>query len=170
MALQAQSPSTLNSKFGIRAKHPRSHEDDDDSAVKRSKNELPHYSSNRAANLDESPSLSWVDDEISPENENTTERRQITDVESTLPPVRTDQDAIDEYESSQAARLTDEDPSTTLDRLNNRIWVKGKSSIYVDAFNLALETVLEEESHLFDESERTVFNHWKNLSYDAQYL
>lgn len=40
----------------------------------------------------------------------------------------------------------------------------------MDAFNLALDTVLEEESHLFDEAETKVFEDWKALSYEAQYL
>ena len=48
--------------------------------------------------------------------------------------------------------------------------MRGRSSIYVDAFNLALETVLEEESHLFNEPELAVFDNWKALDYEAQYL
>jgi Fanconi-associated nuclease 1 len=56
------------------------------------------------------------------------------------------------------------------DRLSNRTWTKGKSSIYVDAFNLALETVLEDERHLFDEKEIEVFKQWRELEYEAQYL
>lgn len=43
-------------------------------------------------------------------------------------------------------------------------------SFYVDAFNLALETVLDEESHLFDEKEMMIFDKWKQLNYEAQYL
>ena len=54
--------------------------------------------------------------------------------------------------------------------LNHRNWTKGKSSIYVDAFNLALETVLDDERHLFDEKEMEVFNQWRVLHYEAQYL
>lgn len=50
------------------------------------------------------------------------------------------------------------------------LWVRGRSSIYVDAFNLALDTVLEEESHLFDEQEKDVFRQWRELDYEAQYL
>ncbi|KAI5299999.1 hypothetical protein KEM56_002823 [Ascosphaera pollenicola] len=56
------------------------------------------------------------------------------------------------------------------ERIRQRYWTKGKSSIYVDAFNLALDDVLETESYLFDEQELAVFGHWKGLSYDAQYL
>jgi len=56
------------------------------------------------------------------------------------------------------------------ERLDTGNWTKGRSSIYVDAFNLALETVLEDEAGLFDEMEIEVFNQWKALDYDAQYL
>lgn len=91
-----------------------------------------------------------------------------TELESTLPPVKTDKEAIAEYESM---RSTDQYVSGDAKaRLNQRSWTKGKSSIYVDAFNLALETVLEDEGHLFDEKEMAVFNQWRNLEYEPQYL
>ncbi|TID04697.1 Fanconi-associated nuclease 1-like protein [Colletotrichum higginsianum] len=92
-----------------------------------------------------------------------------TDIESTLPPIHADKEAIEEYElmkSSQAGAPDDEEKPVTA----NRQWVRGKSSIYVDAFNLALETVLADESHLFDAKERTVFEQWESLDYEAQYL
>jgi Fanconi-associated nuclease 1 len=95
---------------------------------------------------------------------------RITDVESTLPPIPTDQAAIDEYESSQLVPKEEDDATKTLSRLHNRTWIRGKSSIYVDAFNLALDTVLDEESQLFNEAEQTLFSHWRALSYEAQYL
>ena len=91
-----------------------------------------------------------------------------TDLESALPPVRTDQEAIEEYETLRAAEQAE--LSTIEGRLNDRTWTRGKNSIYVDAFNLTLRTVLEEESHLFDEAEKSLFEHWRGLSYDAQYL
>ena len=91
-----------------------------------------------------------------------------TELESVLAPVKTDKEAITEYELMRAAG---EVIATNLkERLDTRNWTKGKSSIYVDAFNLALETVLEDEAHLFDEVEIEVFNQWKALDYDAQYL
>ncbi|KAI9838437.1 MAG: hypothetical protein M1837_002492 [Sclerophora amabilis] len=90
-----------------------------------------------------------------------------TDLESALPPVKTDKEAIEEYESSRAAEETELDLKG---RLGERRWNKGKSSIYVDAFNLALETVLEDEGHLFDEPEMAVFDRWRSLDYEAQYL
>jgi fanconi-associated nuclease 1 len=91
-----------------------------------------------------------------------------TELESALAPVKTDKEAITEYELMRAAGeviLTD-----LKERLDTRNWTKGRSSIYVDAFNLALETVLEDEADLFDEMEMEVFNQWKALDYDAQYL
>lgn len=103
------------------------------------------------------------DDEIDPEEPTSTQR---TDIEQALPPIKTDKEAIEEYETLRAQ----ESASHAQERFGTRAWVPGKSSIYVDAFNLALETVLEEESHLFDEAETKVFDDWKALSYEAQYL
>lgn len=89
-----------------------------------------------------------------------------TELESALPPVKTDKEAIAEYEATRAAEAC----LNLQDRLGQRKWVQGKSSIYVDAFNLALETVLDEESHLFDETEMAVFHKWRDMSYEGQYL
>ncbi|KAH8676723.1 VRR-NUC domain-containing protein [Tricladium varicosporioides] len=91
----------------------------------------------------------------------------ITELESALPPIKTDKEAIDEYETMGAS---EDVPIELKSRLDKRNWTHGKSSIYVDAFNLALETVLEDEQHLFDEKEMEVFNQWRNLTYEAQYL
>ena len=94
-----------------------------------------------------------------------------TDLESALPPIATDQEAIDEYEAQRAADEEEEKALATAEgRLNSRKWIRGKNSIYVDAFNLALETVLEEEEHLFDGPEKRLFQYWRELSYEAQYL
>ncbi|KAH7416922.1 VRR-NUC domain-containing protein [Cadophora sp. MPI-SDFR-AT-0126] len=93
--------------------------------------------------------------------------KRPTEFESALPPVKTDKEAIDEYEAMRAA---EDVPPDLRSRLTQRTWVKGKSSIYVDAFNLALETVLEDEAHLFDEKELELFNQWRQLEYEAQYL
>lgn len=90
-----------------------------------------------------------------------------TELESALLPVKTDKEAIAEYEATRAAEAEGLDLNG---RLGQRKWVPGKSSIYVDAFNLALETVLEDESHLFDEAERAVFEQWRDMSYEGQYL
>lgn len=96
------------------------------------------------------------------------ERDLKTDLESALPPVKTGDEALQEYEvfkASQENRTTDAG-----ERLESRAWVSGRSSLYVDAFNLALDTVLEDESHLFDSAETEVFRIWRDLSYEAQYL
>jgi Fanconi-associated nuclease 1 len=106
------------------------------------------------------------DDELN--DEHILEDQRPTELENALPPVRTDREAIAEYESMRA---TSGDMSIDLkERLDSGNWTKGKSSIYVDAFNLALDTVLEDESHLFDEAETAVFSQWKSLDYEAQYL
>ncbi|KAB8205523.1 VRR-NUC domain-containing protein [Aspergillus parasiticus] len=92
-----------------------------------------------------------------------------TELESSLPAIDTDSHAIEEYEASQSISDHEEEPGLR-ERLQDGKWRKGKSSIYVDAFNLALETVLDEEAHLFDEAEMEVFKQWKELSYESQYL
>ncbi|KAI7314568.1 hypothetical protein KC315_g11324, partial [Hortaea werneckii] len=104
------------------------------------------------------------DDELL-EHEEQQARR--TDLESALPPIQTDREAIEAYEAARAAEQAE---LGLKDRLDGQKWVRGKSSIYVDAFNLALETVLDQESHLFDEAEHAVFKQWQGLSYEAQYL
>ena len=88
-------------------------------------------------------------------------------LESALPDIRTDQEAIDEYEAQRAAEQCE--LKATKETSNEHV-VRGKSSIYLDAFNLALQTVLEEESHLFDDAEKALFVHWNSLGYEAQYL
>ncbi|KAK0723998.1 VRR-NUC domain-containing protein [Apiosordaria backusii] len=92
-----------------------------------------------------------------------------TAFESSLPAVSTDKEAIEQYEAMRSSQQQDTADDTAT-RLEKRQWVPGKSSIYVDAFNLALETVLEDESHLFDDKEKHVFEQWKSLSYETQYL
>jgi Fanconi-associated nuclease 1 len=96
------------------------------------------------------------------------EKEHRTDLESALPQVDTGDDAIKAYEAYKAE---EESKIEGVDeRLEKRAWVQGKSSLYVDAFNLALDTVLDEEGHLFDEAETEVFRIWRNLGYEAQYL
>ncbi|KAB8276543.1 VRR-NUC domain-containing protein [Aspergillus minisclerotigenes] len=92
-----------------------------------------------------------------------------TELESSLPAIDADSHAIEEYEASQSISDHEEEPGLR-ERLQDGKWRKGKSSIYVDAFNLALETVLDEEAHLFDDAEMEVFKQWKELSYESQYL
>lgn len=95
-----------------------------------------------------------------------------TALESALPPVEAgDTEAIEEYEAMRASQLSaDNKDQPSSSDVDPRKWVRGKSSIYVDAFNLALDTVLEDEAHLFDEKEKAVFEEWRKLDYQAQYL
>ena len=94
---------------------------------------------------------------------------RVTEIESALPSIDIGKDAIQEYENLRASQIEEEE-GVTDGKPEQRKWVRGKSSIYVDAFNLALDTVLEDETHLFDDKEREVFNQWRVLDYEAQYL
>lgn len=176
MALQARSASEHNRALGQRIAHPKSTNFDDfgDPPAKRMKrDDSVDTSLSRASSVDDSvdshlpePMLKEIKDS---EDESEDEfHSSQTDLESALPPVKTDKEAIEAYEASRAAE--EAGAEFLQQRLGSRKWTKGKSSIYVDAFNLALETVLEEEIHLFDETETAVFNCWRSLSYEAQYL
>nr|OQO24629.1 hypothetical protein B0A51_09609 [Rachicladosporium sp. CCFEE 5018] len=175
MALQASSPSKHNAMLGSSKKipHPRStkyDEAEEDFATpspKRQKRGLSGF-------VKKTVSPQKVRREAVPDSDDDGEevvydgeapKARQTDIETALPPIQTDQEAIEAYEASRAAGELDIDG-----RLDQRKWERGKSSIYVDAFNLALETVLDEESHLFDEAEHDVFTKWRGLSYEAQYL
>ncbi|KAF7547745.1 hypothetical protein G7046_g8910 [Stylonectria norvegica] len=107
---------------------------------------------------------STSDDE---EEQNDTKYR-VTEFESALPPAQVGKQAIEEYEALKSSQLGATDDGTT--EKTTPLWIKGRSSIYVDAFNLALDTVLDEESHLFDDNEIEVFRQWRELDYEAQYL
>ena len=181
MALQSRPLGVHNRMLGQRISHPSSTKFDDDYPVPEAKrrktkennqskpNTGPlsdedvealrgsHSSSKKASDLDEDSDGEAI----------TLHSSKKTDLESTLPPVETDAHAIRDYEATRAAEAAD---LGIQGRLGQRKWIPGKSSIYVDAFNLALETVLEEESHLYNEAELKVFDHWRNLSYEGQYL
>ena len=183
MVLQTQSPAAHNQMLGQRIRHPSSTnflEDFQTLTAKRLKR-LDSTDSSLSPRLSDDeddatsspkrpPSREVPDSEADTDEEEepspTTSHK--TDLESALPPIKTDKEAIAEYEATRAAEA-----AGNLDlheRLGQRKWVQSKSSIYVDAFNLALETVLEDESHLFDEAEVAVFEQWRNLSYEGQYL
>ncbi|KAJ5709575.1 hypothetical protein N7493_009866, partial [Penicillium malachiteum] len=115
-----------------------------------------------------SPSIGTVEIPVEDEPEKPPVSSQ-TELETSLPAIQTDEEAIREYEASRLATDEDTEPGLHV-RLRDGVWKRGKSSIYVDAFNLALETVLEEESHLFSAAEMEVFTQWKELSYESQYL
>lgn len=116
------------------------------------------------------PSTPALDGEIPVDDEPQVPNSQ-TELESSLPAIATDHQVVAEYETSQVVDDDDDDVEPDLhERLQDGKWRKGKSSIYVDAFNLALQTVLDEEAHLFNEAEMEVFRQWKQLSYESQYL
>ncbi len=166
--LQNSSPSKHNAMIGRTILHPKStNYDEGDEGfetppAKRVKRDA--LQSRQAKKRDIIP-----DSDVDSEDEVYNEEPQIrrTDLESALPPIETDKEAIDAYEASRAAEQAE---LGLKERLDGKNWVRGKTSIYVDAFNLALETVLEDESHLFDGAEHTVFTAWRELAYEAQYL
>ncbi|KAK7520326.1 hypothetical protein IWZ03DRAFT_134952 [Phyllosticta citriasiana] len=93
-----------------------------------------------------------------------------TDLETALSGITTDEEALEEYERAKhaeaAAAAGEEELRLSLEGRGQYT----RSSIYVDAFDLALDTVLEEESHLFDDKENEVFRVWRGLDYEAKYL
>lgn len=105
---------------------------------------------------------------LSDEKDQRRAKERVTDFENALPPTEASQEAIEEYETLKSSQSNngEEVPNKKIAPL----WIKGRSSIYVDAFNLTLDTVLEEESSLFSSRELEIFNQWKNLNYEAQYL
>lgn len=166
--LQDSSPSKHNAMLGRTISHPRSTNYDEGDGdfltppAKRLKRDA--FQSRHPKKRDIIP-----DSDVDSEDEVYDEEPQVrrTDLESALPPIQTDKEAIDAYEASRAAEQAE---LGLKEHLDGKKWERGKTSIYVDAFNLALETVLEDESHLFDEAEHTVFTAWRELAYEAQYL
>lgn len=181
MALQSRSPAYHNQMLGNRIRHPPCTNFDDDFQTPTAKRLRRHDSTDSSlSRRDESgeeiiapttppprPREIADSEAETDEEEHYVAGTQQTDLESALPPIKTDSDAIAEYEASRAAEAGKDELHS---RLGQRKWVQGKSSIYVDAFNLALETVLEDEAHLFDEAETAVFEQWRQLSYEGQYL
>lgn len=187
MTLGIGSPSRHNQMLGQRIRHPPSTNFDEDYKNPTSKR-LKRLDSTDSSlsRRDESAAEDEVERAPTPPRPSSIRTRGIpdseaesddddaplgvipkTELESALPPVKTDKEAIAEYEATRAA---DAESLDLRSRVGQRKWVQGKSSIYVDAFNLALETVLEDESHLFDEAEMAVFEQWRDLSYEGQYL
>jgi fanconi-associated nuclease 1 len=175
MVLNDKKGSIQNAMLGRKIPHPTSTKFDD-----REKPPAKRLKTYESTDIDESRDVSEEEeiprtpkyeipdsdeDNLSDDNERPIPA-QPTELESALGPVKTDKEAIEEYEAMIASDV----PEDLKSRLNQRSWTKGKSSIYVDAFNLALETVLEDEGHLFDEKEMKVFEEWRQLEYEAQYL
>jgi len=179
MVLTPQSSASHNADIGRRIPHPASTTFNDGPPAKRFKalDSTDGDDSRDASEGEGSFRISRYGDEVPDSDhddddgnglEDESQPSRPTELESALSPIKTDKEAIAEYE---AMRASEQDISDDLeDRLKRRQWVKGKSSIYVDAFNFALETVLEDEAHLFNETEMGVFNQWRDLDYEAQYL
>lgn len=92
-----------------------------------------------------------------------------TGLETFIPAPRTDENAISNYEASKA-KQNGVLESTDTGQLYRGQYTKGKSSIYIEAFNHAVESVLRDESHLFNDNEMALFHYWRTLSYESQYL
>ncbi|KXS98413.1 hypothetical protein AC578_1762 [Pseudocercospora eumusae] len=176
--LQDSNTSKHNAMLGKKIPHPKSTKFDDDHGgddfpippSKRVKRDITDFVKKESPRKTTKIQRDIIpDSEDDSEHEDLVEEPQIrqTDLETALPAIETDKEAIEAYEASRAAEQAE---LCLQERLDGRKWIRGKTSIYVDAFNLALETVLEEESHLFDEAEHAVFKHWRDLSYEGQYL
>jgi Fanconi-associated nuclease 1 len=172
MALNPRTPSKHNQMITSFIKHPKSTNFDGDKErpAKRQKTSgspkkapTPRKFTNR-----EVVDSDAYDDDSDIKKEPEEPEEQITDLESALPQIKADDEAIEAYEAFKASQ--EENAEGAERRLEKRAWVRGKSSLYVDAFNLALDTVLDEESHLFDEGETELFRVWRELDYEAQYL
>jgi Fanconi-associated nuclease 1 len=173
MALKPQSSSKHNQMITRFIKHPKStnFDGDKDRPTKRQKTgdspRKPPSTPRKFANR-ELPDSDVEDDAKDIKTEDNGVEVHKTDLESALPTIKVDDEAIEAYEAFKASQ--EDKTEVAGERLEKRAWIRGKSSLYVDAFNLALDTVLEDESHLFDEAETDVFRMWRELSYEAQYL
>ncbi|KAL7950731.1 VRR-NUC domain-containing protein [Trichoderma barbatum] len=105
---------------------------------------------------------------FSDETDQRRSKERVTDFENALPPTETNEEAIAEYETLRSSQTNAGEENSGGKAAP--LWIKGRSSIYVDAFNLALDTVLEEESSLFSSKESEIFKQWRSLNYEAQYL
>ena len=136
---------------------------DGDASIRDSDNEtIPQSPKSYRAEIPDS------EEDLDSEDDEEPKVQKVTELESALAPVKTDKEAIAEYEAMR--QDVEHVPDDLKSRLVERKWTKGKTSIYVDAFNLALDTVLEDEGHLFDEKEQEVFKQWRALEYEQQYL
>ncbi|XP_014560081.1 hypothetical protein COCVIDRAFT_90313 [Bipolaris victoriae FI3] len=170
MALNPRSPSVHNQMITRFIKHPKSTNFDGerDQPTKRQKEGSSPKKAPPTPRKRVKREVPGSEDEGTYVEIKEEEKEPKTDLESALPDVKIDDDAIKEYEAYKA--LDENKSKETSERLEKRAWIRGKSSLYVDAFNLALDTVLDEEGHLFDEAETEVFRIWRSLGYEVQYL
>ena len=146
MVLQESSPSKHNVMVGTRIPHPKStkYDDGDDDfptpppkRIKRditdfvTKKESPKKSPKKSCKDEVPDSDADSENEIIHNEETASDKR--TDLETALPSIQSDKEAIEAYEASRAAGELG-----LQGRLAESKWERGKSSIYVDAFNLAL--------------------------------
>lgn len=167
MVLRIQNQAKHNSMLSQKGALSQSTDlDDDDIKVSRP---LKRAKTHHSLDPGQVEKLEIADSDASSEEEDllVTSIRK-TDLESALPDIQIDQEAIDEYETQRAAQGSLF--FANAGHVEGQRSERGKSSIYVDAFNLALQTVLDEESHLFDDAEKALFEHWNSLRYEAQYL
>ncbi|KAF2482345.1 hypothetical protein BDY17DRAFT_252137 [Neohortaea acidophila] len=178
--LHPSSPSKHNAMLGKGVQQPNAiglHADNDDNfetpPAKRRKHtssdyvHIRHNATPRRRPQKDIISDSDAESDANDLQEEEERKSRQTELETALPAVRTDKEAIEAYEASRAAERAE---LGLKERFDGKNWVQGKSSIYVDAFNLALDTVLEDESHLFDAAEHAIFDQWRQSSYEAQYL
>lgn len=158
------------SELGTPARSTPLNEPDQDRPSKRAKREIPDSDSDQSHHSQDviiSRKKSTNKDSTRDKDQDVDGPRP-TDFENAMAPTDGGTKAIEEYEAIKSSQASAEDEDTA-EKAPPR-WVKGRSSIYLDAFNLALDTVLEEESHLFDDKENEVFRQWRGLDYEAQYL
>ncbi|KAL2694245.1 hypothetical protein Neosp_000820 [[Neocosmospora] mangrovei] len=145
-------------------------EPDQDRPSKRAKREIPDSESDQSHHSQDEiiPRKKSTNKDPAKDKDQDVDGPRPTDFENAMAPTDGGTKAIEEYEAIKSSQASAEDEDAT-EKAQPR-WVKGRSSIYSDAFNLALDTVLEEESHLFDDKENEVFRQWRALDYEAQYL
>jgi len=147
--------------FGRQIKHPPSTNFDLDSDSVRSVKRLKRVESGESLYSSAALSEDGDVDPVVPGVDDTLELGQ-TNLETALLPFEADKGSIEEYEEVLVT-----DVQRRLGESESRV---GRTSIYVDAFNHALDTVLGDESHLFNEAESAIFKSWVQLNYEAQYL
>ncbi|KAM6537027.1 hypothetical protein FALCPG4_002986 [Fusarium falciforme] len=158
------------SELGTPARPTPLNEPDQSRPLKRAKREIPDSDSDQSHHSQDeiiSRKMSTNKDPARGKDQDV-DGPQPTDLENAMAPTDGGTKAIEEYEAIKSSQASAEDEDTN--EKAQPLWVKGRSSIYLDAFNLALDTVLEEESHLFDDKENEVFRQWRGLDYEAQYL
>lgn len=158
------------SELGTPARPTPLNEPDQDRPSKRAKREIPDSDSDQSHHSQDEiiSTKKFTGKDPARGKDQDVGGPQPTDFENVMAPTDGGTKAIEEYEAIKSSQASAEDEDTN--EKAQPLWVKGRSSIYLDAFNLALDTVLEEESHLFDDKENEVFREWRGLDYEAQYL